>query len=25
MPWARDFEISDPDGNRIRVAEHRDM
>ncbi|HEX8495760.1 MAG TPA: glyoxalase superfamily protein [Actinomycetales bacterium] len=20
MPWARDFEITDPDGNRIRVA-----
>ena len=20
MPWARDFEISDPDGNRVRVA-----
>ena len=21
MPWARDFEVSDPDGNRIRLAE----
>ncbi len=20
MPWARDFEVTDPDGNRIRVA-----
>lgn len=20
MPWARDFEIADPDGNRVRVA-----
>jgi hypothetical protein len=19
-PWARDFEVSDPDGNRVRVA-----
>lgn len=24
MPWARDCEISDPDGNRVRVAEPRD-
>lgn len=23
MPWARDFEVSDPDGNRIRLAEAR--
>lgn len=23
MPWARDFEIADPDGNRIRLAEAR--
>ena len=21
MPWARDFEIADPDGNRLRIAE----
>ena len=21
MPWARDFEVADPDGNRLRVAE----
>lgn len=21
MPWARDFEVTDPDGNRLRVAE----
>ena len=21
MPWARDFEIADPDGNRLRFAE----
>ena len=21
MPWARDIEVSDPDGNRIRLAE----
>ncbi|NND76308.1 MAG: VOC family protein [Ilumatobacter sp.] len=21
MPWARDFEVSDPDGNRLRLAE----
>ena len=21
MPWARDFEVSDPDGNRLRIAE----
>jgi len=21
MPWARDFEVTDPDGNRIRLAE----
>lgn len=21
MPWARDFEITDPDGNRLRFAE----
>jgi catechol 2,3-dioxygenase-like lactoylglutathione lyase family enzyme len=20
MPWARDFEVTDPDGNRVRVA-----
>jgi hypothetical protein len=20
MPWARDFEVTDPDGNRIRVG-----
>jgi len=24
MPWARDFEVIDPDGNRIRLAERRD-
>jgi len=23
MPWARDFEVADPDGNRIRLAEAR--
>lgn len=23
MPWARDVELTDPDGNRIRVAEPR--
>lgn len=23
MPWARDFEVVDPDGNRIRLAERR--
>ena len=23
MPWARDIELTDPDGNRIRVAEPR--
>ncbi len=23
MPWARDFEIADPDGNRLRIAERR--
>ena len=23
MPWARDVELADPDGNRIRVAEPR--
>ncbi|MEL6890693.1 MAG: glyoxalase superfamily protein [Actinomycetota bacterium] len=23
MPWARDVELTDPDGNRIRVAERR--
>ncbi len=21
MPWARDFEVTDPDGNRLRIAE----
>ena len=21
MPWARDFEVADPDGNRLRFAE----
>jgi catechol 2,3-dioxygenase-like lactoylglutathione lyase family enzyme len=21
MPWGRDFEIADPDGNRLRIAE----
>jgi hypothetical protein len=21
MPWARDCEVADPDGNRIRVAQ----
>ena len=21
MPWARDFEVADPDGNRLRIAE----
>lgn len=21
MPWARDFEVTDPDGNRLRFAE----
>ena len=24
MPWARDFEVADPDGNRIRLAQARD-
>lgn len=24
MPWARDTEICDPDGNRVRVATRRD-
>ena len=24
MPWARDIEVTDPDGNRIRLAEARD-
>jgi catechol 2,3-dioxygenase-like lactoylglutathione lyase family enzyme len=24
MPWARDIEVTDPDGNRIRLAERRD-
>lgn len=23
MPWARDIEVADPDGNRIRLAESR--
>ena len=23
MPWARDIEVTDPDGNRIRLAERR--
>lgn len=23
MPWARDFEVTDPDGNRVRIAEPR--
>ena len=23
MPWARDIEVTDPDGNRIRLAEAR--
>lgn len=23
MPWARDIEVSDPDGNRVRLAEAR--
>lgn len=23
MPWARDFEVADPDGNRVRIAEAR--
>lgn len=23
MPWARDIEVADPDGNRIRLAERR--
>lgn len=23
MPWARDFEVADPDGNRVRIAERR--
>lgn len=23
MPWARDFEVADPDGNRLRFAEPR--
>ena len=23
MPWARDVEVTDPDGNRIRLAERR--
>lgn len=23
MPWARDIEVRDPDGNRIRLAERR--
>lgn len=23
MPWARDFEIADPDGNRLRIAQRR--
>jgi catechol 2,3-dioxygenase-like lactoylglutathione lyase family enzyme len=24
MPWGRDIEVTDPDGNRIRLAEARD-
>lgn len=24
MPWARDCEVTDPDGNRVRVAAPRD-
>lgn len=24
MPWARDIEVTDPDGNRVRLAERRD-
>lgn len=24
MPWARDFEVTDPDGNRVRLAERRE-
>ena len=24
MPWARDFEVTDPDGNRVRLAEALD-
>ena len=24
MPWARDFEVTDPDGNRIRLAQRPD-
>lgn len=25
MPWARDIEITDPDGNRLRIGEARDL
>jgi len=25
MPWARDIEITDPDGNRLRIAQAKEM